>query len=292
MGAAVVALLLLLQALFVGGLLGIFSISFDVVTLMALFASGALTVEYTTLVVYTHLRTSPLFASAPLPSLSVLSSIMQQHQQHQQLLQLQQQQQQQQHQQLQQDSPHSSTAADFRVYPHVSPVQQHLPAQQASAPTSPWLQQQGEQQQQQQQQQQLLLPREEEVCLSCGKRPEGCMLHNTPTATTVEVLLAGLHRQRHQGPLLSFLALREAGPSILMSAVSTFLEHQINPFGVFLGAWRCCSSSTATATQQIQKQQQQQQQQQAQQQQTVQQQTVQQQQQTQQQQQQMLQGHT
>ena len=172
--------------------------------------------EYTTLVVYTHLRTAPLFASVPLPSLSLLSSLMQQHEQHQQLLQLQQQQ--------QQGSPRSSAASDARtpsdsrVYPQLSPLQQQHLSVQAAIPTSPW-----QHRQQQQQQQPLLLPRPEEVCLSCGKRPEGCVVYSSPTATTVEVLLAGLHRQRHQGPLLSFLAMREAGPSILMSAVSTFL---------------------------------------------------------------------
>ncbi|KAL8450567.1 hypothetical protein Emed_002439 [Eimeria media] len=210
-GAAFVAGLLLLQVVFVGGLLSLLSVPFDAVSLIALFASSALTVEYTSLVVYVHLKTAPAFASASLPSTAALSGLMQQQRQQQQ-------------QQASTSGRGSSNepARDRETPRHQTsdlpfpcpPLQRQIVSfASSSAPTSPRSRQQQQQQQQQQQ-----------VCMNCGETGEQCgAAGSSATAATVEVLLAASHRQRHRGALLAFLAAKETVPSILMSAVATLL---------------------------------------------------------------------
>ncbi|OEH74957.1 cholesterol transporter related protein with 12 transmembrane domain [Cyclospora cayetanensis] len=157
MGAAVVSALLLLQAVFVGGLLVLCEVPFDVVTLI---------------VRHAHASVLDQLAWRQAPSASSLAS---------------------------------SSMQGLLI--------RGLPVSLHSAPPSPPHQSYRLQQQQ----------NHSVLCSNCGEPPEACVVQGSPTAATVEVLLAGLHRQRHQAPLLAFLATREAAPSILMSAVSTLL---------------------------------------------------------------------
>lgn len=157
-----------------------------------MFASGALTVEYSTLSVYIHLTSAPLFASVSLPPLSLLSSLMQQ-------------------QQMAIRDGTAAVASDTHA-PDVSlpaSILRQQPLSLRSAPPSPH--RPPEQQQQQRR------------CYSCGETLGCCMAGSSPTAATIEILLVAFHKQRHQGPLLSFLAAKETIPSILMSAVATVL---------------------------------------------------------------------
>lgn len=152
--------------------------------IQALFASGALTVEYVCILLFVHITNTPDFAAAPLPSLQSLASL-------------------------------QPRQGDTRISKLRGVLTATAPAVCCADMSRSLMAQE--------------MVENRSRCRSCGELLSTCFSCRSVTTATLQLLLAAIHRQRHQAPLLAYMSAKQAGPSILFSAASTILGEVLCP---------------------------------------------------------------